>query len=185
LNFAQIVGTIMCAEMFSVEERPDMIVLNVIGALDQSVADALDHALDAWRSPESKRVLVSFEHCTYVDTTAASVIARFRSSFGARFGIAPGGNIPPSLLDVLSEDVPMNLEQLLFCDRCTHGITFHGTFGCRFSRCRCTMSSSRLIAGALDATEPEELDQPEHKGPRILHRYSTKPYSTKPSNPDC
>ena len=103
----------------------------------------------------------------------------------ARFGIAAGGNIPPSLLDVLGDDVPMNLERLLFCDRCTHGITFHGMFGCRFSRCRCTMSSSRLIAEALDETKPEGRDQPEHAGPRILHRYSTKTYPTKPSNPDC
>jgi anti-anti-sigma regulatory factor len=171
--------------MFSVEEHPDAVVLNVIGALDQSVAGALECALESWRNLESKRLLISFERCTYVDFAAASVIGRFRTVFGARFGIAAGANIPPSLLDVLGDDVPTNLERLLFCDSCTHGITFHGMFGCRFSRCRCTMSSSRLIAGALDATKPEDRDQLERTGPRILHRYSTKSYPTKPSDTDC
>jgi anti-anti-sigma regulatory factor len=161
--------------MFSVDERPEAVVLNVIGALDHSVTDALERAFETWRNLETKRVLMSLEHCTYVDSAAASVIGRFRTALGPRFAIASGANIPPTVLDVLTdEDVPVNLERLIFCDRCTHGLMRHGMTGCRFSHCRCTMSSGRLIAEALESTKPGNREESERAGPRILHRYFSK-----------
>ncbi|MGP6156785.1 MAG: STAS domain-containing protein [Vulcanimicrobiaceae bacterium] len=161
--------------MFSVEERPESVVLNVVGALDHSVAEELERVLNAGKSNEAKPVVLSFEHCTYVDSVVASLIARWRKTLGVRLEVT-GARIPSVVLDVLIDDeAPLDFERLLFCDRCTHGITFHGIAGCRFARCRCTASHSRLVSEALETKDAEaENEATESAGTRILHRYSTR-----------
>lgn len=159
--------------MFSVEERPESVVLNVIGALDHSVAEALERVLGCGKPAESKPVILSFERCTHVDSVVASLIARWRKTLGARLAVT-GAKIPSVLMDVLvDEEAPVDFERLLFCERCGHGITFHGIAGCRFSRCRCTASHNSLISDALDGNSPE-ISRNEPSGTRILHRYSSK-----------
>jgi hypothetical protein len=157
--------------MFSVEERPESVVLNVIGALDHSVADALERVLHAGKAPEAKPVILTFDHCTHVDEVVASVIARWRRTLGERLAVT-GARIPSVLKDALVDDeAQVDFERLLFCDACTHGITFHGIAGCRFARCRCTASHSRLISAALESNDSEASHElPEASGTRNLHR---------------
>ncbi|MFY9779715.1 MAG: STAS domain-containing protein [Candidatus Baltobacteraceae bacterium] len=160
--------------MFSVEERPESVVLNVIGALDHSVAEALERVLNAGKSNEGKSVVLSFDRCTHVDAVVASVIARWRKTLGKRLAVT-GARVPSVLMDMLVDEESVDFDRLLFCDRCRHGITFHGIVGCRFSRCRCTTSHSRLISEALQSNESgAEGEPPEPGGTRILHRYSTR-----------
>ncbi len=161
--------------MFSVEERPDSVVLNIIGALDESVAEALERVFHAGKSPEAKPLILSFDACTYVDSVTAAVIARWRKTLGERLAVT-GARIPSVLMDVLVDDEPpVDFERLLFCGSCSHGITFHGIAGCRHARCRCTAAHSRLISEALESKDAEvENDTPKPAGPRILHRYSTR-----------
>jgi len=69
-------------------------IINVHADLDRVTSPALEAAI-LLAAPESGRVVVSLEHCSYCDSSALALFVRARRSLGSRFMlvIPDGGSI--------------------------------------------------------------------------------------------
>lgn len=104
--------------MFVVEQYDGALVISPRCDLDLTTRDSFRQCLDTAASSDGVKVVVSLLNCTYVDSTALSVLATSRRKLGDRLSIvAEPGTLPMRILSIGGFDRAMlvfaSLEQAL------------------------------------------------------------------------
>ncbi len=87
--------------MYQVEQRSDATVLHVRDDVDMASRKAFETVLEAALASDPSRLIVSFEDCTYCDSTGLGILVGAQKRIGSRLTVvAPESGVCRRLLTV-------------------------------------------------------------------------------------